>query len=119
MLGFVLAVSLQLGVPFPLTLALSPRERGPLPSGRDDSPSVGLFPALPTILPLPKGRGEGEGSVRVAGSLEGLVAASDNPIVAENSMATWKYGVAQAKITPTNLFWMGGLLSANILPRGL
>jgi neutral ceramidase len=26
----------------------------------------------------------------------------------EDTSTTWKYGAAQAKITPTNLFWMGG-----------
>jgi len=37
-----------------------------------------------------------------------LVLASGAVAAGEDTSATWKYGAAQAKITPTNLFWMGG-----------
>jgi neutral ceramidase len=106
----VLAVSLQSGTVFPLTPALSLGEREPLSIGRDASPSVSHIPALPSVLPLPKGegRGEGEEGVRMSNHSVGLLAAAGDTVAAPDAVATWKYGVAQAKITPTNLFWMGG-----------
>jgi neutral ceramidase len=38
----------------------------------------------------------------------GLVVIANAGAAAEDASATWKFGAAQAKITPTNLFWMGG-----------
>ena len=52
---------MQSGAPFPLTLALSPREREHLLAARDKSLSGEDLPALATVLPLSWGEGrEGE-----------------------------------------------------------
>jgi neutral ceramidase len=45
---------------------------------------------------------------KMIGLVVGLVVMSGAAVAAEDTSATWQYGVAQAKITPTNLFWMGG-----------
>ena len=57
----LLGTSVQSHALFPLTPALSPREREFLPSGRAGSPGGKHFPARPTVLPLPEGEGWGEG----------------------------------------------------------
>ena len=49
------------GARFPLTLTLSPREREQLSSTWEYSLDSEHFPALPMVLPLPKGWGEGKG----------------------------------------------------------
>ena len=54
-------MSMQLHGLFPLTLALSPRERELLSAGRDLSLDGEPFPARVAMLPLPKGEGWGEG----------------------------------------------------------
>jgi hypothetical protein len=46
---------------FPLTLALSPREREKLLTAWDYSRNSEHCPTLPMVLPLPKGEGRGEG----------------------------------------------------------
>jgi len=110
MLALILAVSLQSDAPFPLTLTLSPKEREPLSTSGDNLLAARPFPALPTALPLPggEGRGEGVGNVPVSRASEGFIVAANTAVAAGDRSATWQYGVAQAKITPTNLFWMGG-----------
>jgi hypothetical protein len=52
---------MQLKVMFTLTLTLSPREREPLSSGRDNSTDDEHFLARQRVLPLPEGEGWGEG----------------------------------------------------------
>ena len=42
------------------------------------------------------------------GLIFSLALAAGAVAAGEDTSATWQYGVAQAKITPTNLFWMGG-----------
>ena len=49
---------------FPLTLTLSLGEREQLSSTWEYSLDSEHFPALPTVLPLPKGEGWGEGEGR-------------------------------------------------------
>jgi hypothetical protein len=50
-----------LGSPFPLTPALSPRERGQPGPVLEDSHTAGFADRLTRILPLPEGEGRGEG----------------------------------------------------------
>ena len=57
----ILATPRHSGALFPLTLALSLREREYLSTGRDGSLAGEHFPAPSEVLPLPKGEGRGEG----------------------------------------------------------
>ena len=52
---------MQSGARFPLTLTLSLGEREQLSTARKYSLNSEHFPALPMVLPLPKGEGWGEG----------------------------------------------------------
>jgi hypothetical protein len=52
------------GALFPLTLTLSPGERESLSPTWEYSLDSEDFPALPMVLPLPKGEGWGEGEGR-------------------------------------------------------
>ena len=59
-----LAAPMHSGALFPLTLALSLRERERFSTGRDRSPNGKHLPALRMVLPLPEGEGWGEGEGR-------------------------------------------------------
>ena len=52
---------MQLSALFPLTPALSLREREPCAPSLEQTWHVGFAEALPPILPLPQGEGRGEG----------------------------------------------------------
>jgi neutral ceramidase len=49
----------------------------------------------------------------------GLVVFANTAVAAGDTNATWKYGAAQAKITPTNLFWMGGFAARTHPAEGI
>jgi prepilin-type N-terminal cleavage/methylation domain-containing protein/prepilin-type processing-associated H-X9-DG protein len=59
-----LAISMQLGAPFPLTPTLSPREREHLATSRDRAPGGERSTAPALVLPLLGGEGWGEGERR-------------------------------------------------------
>jgi hypothetical protein len=44
----------------------------------------------------------------MAGLILSLVVTASAAVAGEDAGATWRYGLAQAKITPEKLFWMGG-----------
>jgi hypothetical protein len=64
--------SMRSDIPFPLTLALSLREREHPLAGREEALNAGQFPGLAIVLPLPKGEGRGEGERCIRKESNGL-----------------------------------------------
>jgi hypothetical protein len=56
---------------------------------------------------------------RVVGLILSLVVTAGAAVAGENTSATWRYGFAQAKITPEKLFWMGGFAARKHPAEGL
>ena len=79
----ILATPRHSGALFPLTLALSLREREYLSTGRDGSLAGEHFPAPSEVLPLPKGEGRGVGEQAI-----GLTAPSAAALVTRSTHLT-------------------------------
>src|SRR4029077_20728482 len=68
------------------------------------------FPKAAQGCRTPKPFGESSGWRRPVRRvpLAALIQLLAHPAIARAVEATWKFGAAQAKITPQKLFWMGG-----------